>query len=408
MQEDTILFKLSVEEREQVLQHAFPSEELQRKLRLGVREGKSLAFDLTYEQLEELAECSANAAEDARSRKLRRAFDRLCDRVEEALDGLDNEEATMPADLIAAMPPELMREIRRIAESKAFRSLDDMQVELERIRQEYNRRPQADFLGLSPLQVGKLVFAPLDSDDSAVKCNDGLTMEDVGDTEFFANARIILEAVVREGGVKVTDRGNFNRAFVRQMLEATDFRSEFVRFEIEQGKAINEAQIGMLHWLRVVLTRSGFLRKDKGRYHVPKNRVLLLEDENAGKLYRDLFVTHFNDFNLAYGDYGDEHPEVQDTVGYTVWALGQEAREWKSADELAATVFLPAVRQELRDEWWVDAPGVLLSSRVLFPLKRFGLVETKTAGDDAVGRISMNDARVTPLFDKFLRFNLAD
>jgi hypothetical protein len=238
MQEDTISFKLSVEEREQVLQHAFPSEELQRKLRLGVREGKSLAFDLTYEHLEELAECLANAAEDAKSRKLRRAFDRLCDRVEGA--------------------------------------------------------------------------------------------------------------------------------------------------------------------------RSGLLRKNKGRYHVPKNRVLLLEDENAGKLYRNLFVTHFNDFNLAYGDYGEEHPEVQDTVGYTVWALGQEAREWKSADELAATVSLPAVRQELRDEWWVDAPGVLLSSRVLFPLKRFGLVETKTAAGDAVGRISMNDARVTPLFDKFLRFNLAD
>lgn len=124
-------------------------------------------------------------------------------------------------------------------------------------------------------------------------------------------------------------------------------------------------------------------------------------------MYRNLFLTHFNDFNLSYGRKEGEYPEIQDTVGYTLWALGREAREWKSADELAASVFLPAVLRELLEETWAEAPGVLLSSRVLFPLKRLGLARTQMVLDVESDRVSIYDARVTPLFDKFLRFNQA-
>ena len=81
-----ISFKLSTQERDLIVNKSiavYPA--IIEQLRFGVHEGKHMTFALHPEDFEDLVDGLASEANHATSRKIRRQFARLCDRLEEVL-----------------------------------------------------------------------------------------------------------------------------------------------------------------------------------------------------------------------------------------------------------------------------------------------------------------------------------
>lgn len=267
--------KLSFVDRDLILQQAFLSPELESKLRFGLREGRLLTFCLDWDDLEDLAGCVAAEADHTKDRKLRRQFNRLSDRIEDALRKQSSRSAEATSVLPRAMPEELRKSIQKIMASREFSSFDDVNAELAKLTSSHNRCPREEFQGLSPEQVNRLLFAEWDSPDAGMQCREDLALEEVDGTEFAHNARVYLSTLQGEGGVKLTAAGNLNRKFVLAMVEAMRWPEGFTEELWLFNKVLNEEDVTPLQVLRIVLDFAGLIRRQKGRFLICGSRELI-------------------------------------------------------------------------------------------------------------------------------------
>ena len=399
---------LSIEDRDLIMQHAFPSPELEAKLRFGLREGKLLTFSLDWDDVEDLAGCVAAEANHAKDRKLRRQLERLSDHIEDALRKQAGRSAEAMSDLPRAMPAELRQAIEKMMTSREFTSLDEVNVELAKLTSAHNKHPRKEFQGLSPEQVNQLLYTEWDSPEVGMRCRDDLTLDEADGAELFHNARVFLSALRGEGGVKATAAGNLNRKFVLAMIEAMRWPDGFTEELWLFNKVLNEEDVTPLHVLRIVLDAAGFIRRQKGRFVITKKGASLLDERKAGVLYSALFRTLFTRFNLAYGDRIDEYPGVQQTVRYSLYVLGKAARKWRSLEELAPVAFLPKVAEGFHPGAYTDTGELLLQMRLVRPLERFGLLECKRETTKHFTFAPIKRVRITPLYHRYPQFTLAD
>ena len=129
-----------------------------------------------------------------------------------------------------------------------------------------------------------------------------------------------------------------------------------------------------------------------------------------------LFVVHFQEFNLDFYDrLRLEHPEVQHAIGFSLYKLGQlDDGAWHTLGEIMPSLILPAVRRAITSQedpmLWneLQVEGVIqaVSQRFLEPMESFGLLELDNTWE-ATGLITEDSrVRLTPLFEKFISFNL--
>jgi hypothetical protein len=217
-------------------------------------------------------------------------------------------------------------------------SLEEVNVRIGGIMDRFNQRPDDALGGLSPHQVERLLQLDWGQEGSPLVLNRGLSLEELAPSRDLRNTRTFLRLLVEEDGTKLTTSGNLNRAFVRRMMEEGDwvwFRG-MAPEEIRQ--VWNEGDFFSLHRLRVLADLAGLIRKLKGRFVVTKKGKKLLQDEGgAGELFAVLFETQFRKMNLAYLDRHPAGPEFQHTIGYSLFHLGEAARDWRTPEELVKT-----------------------------------------------------------------------
>ncbi len=284
-------------------------------------------------------------------------------------------------------------------------SLDELESRLAEAADAYNRRPQPELGGLAPCQLHRLLTADWAEPGGPLELDRSLRLPELEGARVLANARIALGALARSGGTRATAAGNLNRRFVAEMVEAMVWppgqREDLYRY----NKVVNEADAWPLHLVRVLLDLAGLVRRRKGAFRITRRGEALLPDEQAGELYALLFRTRFRDMNLAYMTRGPEAPGLQHAVAYSLYRFAQLGDRWKLAEELVDDVLLPEVRDEIPPSEFFDLSELLLKTRVLMPLESFGLAaERRLPGDDPL--TAPRQYRKTPLYDRFLRFNL--
>ena len=117
---------------------------------------------------------------------------------------------------------------------------------------------------------------------------------------FFVNARIFLKALADEGGAEATATGNLNRAFVGRMFERMELPPIYRETTRHVCKVINELDLRTLHITRIVCDCAGLVKRRKKRFALTPLGRRLLPDEQAGALFRALFIAHFRTFDLSY------------------------------------------------------------------------------------------------------------
>ena len=286
--------------------------------------------------------------------------------------------------------------------------LGELNRRLAKATYAYNTAPDPDMGGLSPDQVFRLIHSSWDRPDSPIRFNTDLPLVELEKSTFFREARAVLTAIRDAGGVRATSSKKLARPFVAQMLELL-CDQETLSFLQRHRKVVNEGDVPPIHIARVVAQIAGLIRIHKGKLTVPKAKAPLLSEGQAGELFRCLFVAFFRKFNMAYArPLVFELASIQTCIGYSLWRIGVVASRWRPVRGLEMQLLLPAVRENVEDEiggnpyWSVNK---ILEWCLFSPMLQWGLLEMRHK-QVSKHLEELEAVRITPLFRKFLRFDL--
>lgn len=243
--------------------------------------------------------------------------------------------------------------------------------------------------------------------DGPMRLSSKVAMEDLAGAAFFANARLLLTALAAEDGTAATVAGNLNRAFVGGLFDQL-VMDERTRDSLRRVcKVINETDTWALHLARIVVECAGLIRRRAKRYTVTTIGRKLLAEDQAGGLYRALFIAYFRKFDLTYDFHLRPVPEIQETMAAILWRLDAVARDWIPVRNLAARILLPRVHERSlaamthpahdTEEW-------ILGGHVLWPLTDLGLLERRDRGGWRLFEAE-DEIRQTRLWRKFIWFD---
>jgi hypothetical protein len=181
-------------------------------------------------------------------------------------------------------------------------------------------------------------------------------------------------------------------------------------FILSYNKVINELDVKSLHHVRVVCESTGILKSQKKKFIVEKEYIELLDDKIAGKLFYLLFFGYFRKFNIAYVDGMPDFDCIQDTISYSFYRLSKIGKKQVHINQLKKQLFLPAVLNELNDEYGFGADTIdeitwLVESRIVKPLELLGLVECSYK-EKYKNYLIRDKVKKTKLFDQFMKFKV--
>ena len=116
-----------------------------------------------------------------------------------------------------------------------------------------------------------------------------------------------------------------------------------------------------------------------------------------------LFHVAFWRLNLAYFDGYPLDSWPQSEVGVILWSLSASAHDWLPRETLTRLCASPVIGV-LESQW--DLGSSAMEARILRPLVWFGLLESRTEERSPTDLIERRLYRKTPLFDRFVNFNV--
>lgn len=268
---------------------------------------------------------------------------------------------------------------------------------------EYNRRPQDLLGGLAPMEMAELLYTDWPGPDSPVKVSDNLPESEVNEVRFVKNSRILLQTAREEDGLPATNAGNFKRVVVHDFLERMEFNPDRVKDIYEFNKVINEQDVPPLHILRIVLKLGDFLELSGKSFHPTSKAISLIRPGRASDLMKELFLTYFKEFNIAYFSRGKDWTEIQDTITYTFYQLSKYDNNWQDWLDFIDPLIIHVIKEKAEEEN-EDSLDYYYSGRVLKPLEKFELVESRLVGEGEPYEKD-EEYRKTSLYDRFIEFN---
>ncbi len=305
-----------------------------------------------------------------------------------------------------AMAGEAGDVLRALLEQNPDAPFVDLGAAVQAVADAYNTRPQPELGGLSPLQIHRLLYDDPDWSGEVVRLDDSLPFAELEASRTLFNARLFLEVLGEKGEVKATPKGNLPRPVVAELHERMrrppNHRSEW----LEGRKALNEEDDFLLHFTRILLDVGGLIKRRKGLYSLTRAGERLRDEARAGELYATLFRVHFRRVNLALLDGVEPLPEFQSAITYPIYQFGQVSADWKTPEEMKASLLLPHVREELPPDEFHDSLEIVLENRLLRPLEGFGLAEVQELPAEPGSWRRTSRYRKTTRFDRFLHFSL--
>jgi len=171
----------------------------------------------------------------------------------------------------------------------------------------------------SPERIKELLECDWLNPESPIYLSKKLPLEKVEKSFFFYNARQFLILLNREGPFKLTRVGHLKRKVIRQLLDEMRWPDNYIDNIRKYKKGnLDEPDIWLLHGIRVLLEISELIEveKEKSEIRFNQDREYLLDQENAGELYRYLFSAYFKDMNLGYLGSTFELPHLQYSVPF--------------------------------------------------------------------------------------------
>ncbi len=254
--------------------------------------------------------------------------------------------------------------------------------------------------------IRTLLAAEWEGLDGPMRFSPSLALSDLADAPFFKNTRLLLAALAAEQGTPATATGNLTRAFVGRLLDRLAL-SQPSRESIRRVcKVVNELDLWPLHLARVVAECAGLVVRRNKRFQLTRAGKELLPDDQAGVLYRRVFLAYFRKFDLHYDFNLRDVPLIQHSMAVILWRLDTVARDRVPVRGLARQVLLRQVFAQLHAAMFpggCDTEEWILAGYVLNPLLDLGLIDRMPRSEwPAV--TERDTIRLSALWRKFIRF----
>jgi hypothetical protein len=241
-----------------------------------------------------------------------------------------------------------------------------------------------------------------DEDDRALRLASDLTATEAGSSPIVA-ALLHLLRMAEAQPVSLTSSGCLSRAAVVELAEIVDGPAFDLSLIRSVTKVLNEQDVWPAELLRVIAVDMPLLRR-AGKTLVPTAKARkLLGTGGAGDLAARLFEILFWRINLGRWDGCPVPTWPQGDLGIIVWALSHVASDWETPDRLARLTTVPVIGVLEAER---DFSGLALELRILRMLALFGLLDAEPALQSAGRFLARRRYRKTPLFDRFLSFDV--
>jgi hypothetical protein len=235
----------------------------------------------------------------------------------------------------------------------------------------------------------------------AIRLEPNLTEMDLSGSAVSCTARILLQRAIETGGLKLTQTGNLSRTVVAEIIEIIEWPGLDKDEAFQLHKVINEPDFLPLHFVRVLLQGTKLVRRHRGKLVVTRLGKGMLVPDRHGALQALLFHIALWHLNLGYFDRNPIDSWPQSHTGIVLWSLSASANDWLAPETLTRLCTVPVIGV-LEAAW--DLGSYAMESRILRPLLWFGLLEQRR--EKGTGLVDRHLYRKTPLFDRFVKFNV--
>lgn len=213
-------------------------------------------------------------------------------------------------------------EIAETAREQPFSTLEDLNAFAQQQMEQRNHTALDEFCGLNPEQMSHLLHFPFESPQTVRFNADVASTRDSEIMQLF----IPLVEAIGEDGLKTTAKGNLPLKFCKEMRERmkqANSDKNWRNIDLHIGGISSETDMGTLHCTRLVAQLSGLIRKYRGKFVLTKKCKKMLDLEDYGNLYFELFKAFTIEFNWAYRDGYPEAVIIQHSFVYTLFLLAK-------------------------------------------------------------------------------------
>jgi hypothetical protein len=263
----------------------------------------------------------------------------------------------------------------------------------------------ADFHGLSPDQMHRILHFPFDSPNLATYAPVVAGDAKVPILTLFG----LLSDAIGEQGLKPTATGNLPRDICREAASA--YRGDEAIRENGRVAHINrEEDFFDLHVTRLVAGLAGLIRKYRGRFILSRECRRSLVGHGPGGIYPRLLHSYVRDFHWAYRDRYPDLGFIQRSFLFTLYLLHRHGGEWLPAVfyEDAFLRAFPRILSEVAPNPYFKPEQTVRKCYTWRALVNFatflGLADVEPTTEDWIDR--QYRVRKRPLLDEVVRFHL--
>lgn len=409
--DDTIEISIPAADRD-LLQDVpdLPQDVLER-FSFAVPDGQTITVTLDPNDLDELLFCLGDYADALTDKKLRQRARRLYEHISEQEPEYEDEEGgdelsmsnqdVASLILFANLPDAIRADLDALVNEHGE---SDMGALLGTVMEKHGTIPQSTLAGLNFLQFMALMIEEWDSPNSPMLLSDALTAADLKDAYLLHNACVLLESI--GAGVAVDEDGYFPEEFVEAILPKLRGIRGGAPEAAAEGMDLLEEDVDELIAAHFLVESAGLALTEGDTIRVTESGKAALAPDQIGDLYKAMFIAHYRLLALECLDPFEDWPSLQIGVPFTLYKLAQTNHAWSTAETGDVPFLLPAANVDMPEDEFSgedDLDYALFLDRILLTLHSLGLVEldfTLPADEDKAR------FRTTPLFDKFIKFQM--
>lgn len=224
-------------------------------------------------------------------------------------------------DTISKQHAEIFDDISQTVAMNPTLTIDQLNLVAQQRMNARNNRPNADFFGLSPTQMGNWLYASFD-ELAGVTIN---TPDDLSTSPVMRYLELILDEAIQQGGsFKSTSKGNLPAKLVKL---ASDLLPEFpvakyrTHISINEYAGSNEDKFDALHYSRMLAEIAGIIYRKSGRYYVKKAAQKQYQTHGLKTFFLPMLEAAVSKYNWSYLDGWDDEVDLRTFWVFMLWRL---------------------------------------------------------------------------------------
>ena len=189
----------------------------------------------------------------------------------------------------------------------------------ESLMDKHNHRAIKEFLWLSPIQMSKMLYMPLETPDLVTFTEDWFP-SGAEALKLFSK----LADTIGQPGVKATGQGNLPIKLCREIFASTPDE-----LQLRPPSIRTEREFDELHTLRLVGELAGLIEVRKSRFVLTHLGKEVTQDANKPRLFNVLFKSYTTTFNWSYRDGYPDAEIIQRGWLFSLYCLSIFGEKWR-------------------------------------------------------------------------------